>query len=329
MRSTLIIFILAIQLLIAQKEFNTYTDLQTEKITIANGPEDMVLDTMGVYKRIIISCSDRRKKDTVISSINYYLIKEKKTVQFKIINLPDSIQLKPHGIDIGVHNGAKILWVVNHGNKKQSILKFAIDGGKLFFLSQFRSPYIVSPNDVCDGGNGTFYLTNDASSTKSGLELLFKIRGGSIVYYDGYTFHRYKTRFAYPNGIIKYNGSLYVSTSRQNKVFKINLTSEGNFVDEKPILVTKGTCWDNFSIYDNKLVCTSHYKPTKFLSHYKKSKNQSPTAVYFIDPKSNKKQLIYNTDGSQISAGSTAIIYKNELFICQVFDGYILKVDLK
>jgi hypothetical protein len=47
------------------------------------------------------------------------------------------------------------------------------------------------------------------------------------------------------------------------------------------------------------------------------------------DPATGEYSTIYSTDGSTISAGSTAIIFGKHLYICQVFDPYILKVELE
>jgi len=57
--------------------------------------------------------------------------------------------------------------------------------------------------------------------------------------------------------------------------------------------------------------------------------NKSPVDVCLADPATGEYSTIYSTDGSTISAGSTAIIFGKHLYICQVFDPYILKVELE
>jgi hypothetical protein len=47
-----------------------------------------------------------------------------------------------------------------------------------------------------------------------------------------------------------------------------------------------------------------------------------------VDPTSGKLTTLYFTDGTQISAGSTALIWEEYLYISQVFDPFILKVHL-
>lgn len=303
----------------------------SERIVTLPGPEDMVLDTLGEDERIIISCASRRKTESFVSGIQFYQFKTESITTAPITGLPDSIRFRPHGMDMGLFRGNKILWVINHEDekKRQSVLRFIIQGDTLVFDSIITHPFIVSPNDICDGGNGSFYLTNDASSRKSTFELLFKIKGGSVVYFDSNGgFQKFKRGFAYPNGIIKVDHHLYISTTRENKIFSIGLDAEGNLLKDSVILVTKGKGWDNFSRFGDRLLCTSHIQPIKFLGHLKKSSNLSPCRVYSIHPLTKSKGMVYHTDGIDISAASTAIFYKDHLYISQVFDSFILDVNL-
>lgn len=303
-----------------------------EKIITLPGPEDMVLDTLYNEKRIILACASRRESEAFVSGVQYYDLKTNELLTFTIKNFPDSIKFNPHGIDIGVNGANKILWVINHEDKsekkRQSVIRFIVGANELVFDTVFVDKNIISPNDVCDGGNGTFYFTNDASSRKSGLELLFKIKGGSIVYYNGKNFEVFNKKFSYPNGIIKFKNQLFFSTSRQSKIFSIQLNNDGSMKKDSVSLVTKGGMWDNFSVNGDHLICTSHTNPIKFLKHRNHEKHESPCQVYSINPVTKTKGIVYHTDGESISAGSTAIYYGGDLYICQVFDPYILRVHL-
>ena len=311
---------------VKQENFShPYTQIKT-----LPGPEDMVLDTVGNHPRMIIACASRRDNEMFQSGIQMLDIKTDSVSQFPISNFPDSMSFNPHGIDLGFYKGEKILWVINHEDKKnrQSVIRLRLEQTQAVFDTVFIHPGIISPNDICDGGNGTFYFTNDASGRKSGFELLFKIRGGSIVYYNGRQFEAFSKKFSYPNGIIKFKDNLYFSTSRQNKIFKISLNPDGSMKKDSVSLVVKGSMWDNFSISGNHLICTSHTHPLKFLKHRNHEKHDSPCQVYSVNPVTNTKGIVYHSDGEAISAGSTAIYYNGFLYICQVFDPYILKVNL-
>ncbi len=314
------------------KTSDLYFSHPYETITTLPGPEDMVLDTIGAEKQIIIACASRRKNENFVAGIQTYNIVVGSTISdLPIKGLPDSIRFNPHGIDLGIYRGKKILWVINHEDdkKRQSILRFNIEPDRLVYDTLFLSENIISPNDICDGGNGSFYFTNDAGSRNSGLAVLLKMKTGSIVYYNGKgNYQVFNKKFAYPNGIIKFKDQLFFSTSRQNKIFSIQLHADGSMINDSVSLITKGTSWDNFSVNGNHLICTSHSKPIKFLRHRNHEKNESPFQVYSINPITKTKGIVYHTDGESISAGSTAIYYKGDLYICQVFDPYILKVNL-
>jgi sugar lactone lactonase YvrE len=317
-------------LLFSCRSTNVYFSHPYTKITTLPGPEDMVLDTLRGEAQIIIGCASRRKTEVFISGIQHYNIKKEKVETYTIKNFPDSMRFNPHGIDLGEYRGKKILWVINHEDekKRQSILRFNILATELVLDTIFMDKSIISPNDICDGGKGTFYFTNDASSRNAGLELVLKIKGGSVIYYNGKTFQPFNKKFSYPNGIVKFKDQLFFSTSRQNKIFSIKLREDGSMVDDSVSLVTKGKSWDNFSVHGDHLICTSHTYPLKFLKHRNHEKHESPFQVYSVNPVTKTKGIVYHTDGESISAGSTAIYYKGNLFICQVFDPYILKVNL-
>lgn len=309
---------------------NLYFSHPYEKINTLPGPEDMVLDTLNGQKQIILACATRRKTETFVSGVQYYDLETNEVGSFKIKNFPDSVRFNPHGLDLGTYKGNKILWMINHEDekKRQSIVRFIVKGYELIFDTLFIHKNIISPNDICDGGNGTFYFTNDASSRNSGMELLFKVKGGSIVYYNGVDFETFNKRFSYPNGIIKFKDQLFFSTSRQNKIFCIKLSPDGSMKKDSVSLVTKGAMWDNFSVNGDHLICTSHSNPMKFLKHRSHEKHESPCQVYSINPVTKTKGIVYHTNGESISAGSTAIYFDGDLYICQVFDPYILRVHL-
>jgi len=309
---------------------NLYFSHPYDKITTLPGPEDMVLDTLAGKKQIILACATRRKTEAFVSGVQYYNVESNTVGTFALKSFPDSVRFNPHGLDLGMYQDKKILWVINHEDekKRQSVIRFIVNESELIFDTIFVNKNIISPNDICDGGNGTFYFTNDASSRNSGMELLFKIRGGSIVYFNGKDFEVFNKKFSYPNGIIKFKNQLFFSTSRQNKIFSIQLNADGSMKNDSVSLITKGAMWDNFSVNGDHLICTSHTNPMKFLKHRSHEKHESPCQVYSINPVTKTKGIVYHTDGESISAGSTAIYYDGDLYICQVFDPYILRVHL-
>ena len=52
----------------------------------------------------------------------------------------------------------------------------------------------------------------------------------------------------------------------------------------------------------------------------------SPCKTYAINKKTGAERLIYANDGSQISGSSTAIVVDENLYLSQVFSGFIMKI---
>lgn len=303
-----------------------------EKIITGPGPEDMVLDTLQGRNRILVACAERRKNRPPQDDI--WMI-DVKTKQAKILTRtqhPDSILFHPHGIDLVKDDNKAWLLVVNHEEKKKrhSILRYQVLENELVFDTIFwNRRYLKSPNDVFAESKDKFWVTNDASSRNSNLELLLKIKGGNVVYFNGNSFIKSTPGLAYPNGIIQVENQLIVSTSRQNKIFSYTLDEQKKAIPSTRITLAQATGWDNFSKYNDSLfLCTAHTNPIKFLNHYKDSSHKSPVAVFSINIKNKSAELLYYTDGSVISAGSTALFHEGYLYICQVFDPYIVKISL-
>lgn len=310
----------------------TITKATYQKIVTGPGPEDMVLDTIENRKRLIISCAERRKKHPPHNEI---WVVDFETQQAKILprtNHPDSIFFHPHGIDLIYDGNNSWLLVVNHEEKKKhhSILRYRVKENELIFDTIFWNPkYLKSPNDVFAQSRDKFWVSNDASSRGNNLELLFKIKGGNVVHYNGSRFIKSTPRLAYPNGVIRSGNQLIVSTTRQNKIISYTLDSEGMAIPRSSKTIAVATGWDNLSrVNDTLLLCTAHVEPIKFLKHYKHTNQLSPVAVYVINLAQNKAELLFYTDGSIISAGSTAIFYEGYLYICQVFEPFIVKISM-
>ena len=69
----------------------------------------------------------------------------------------------------------------------------------------------------------------------------------------------------------------------------------------------------------------SSMESSTFVHHVKDSSKYSPTTVYRITPATKKTTVEYYDDGKQISAGSTAIKFRNALYVSGVFDPKIVR----
>lgn len=307
-----------------------HTDYPTQKLVTGPGPEDMVLDTLTdpSHPRLLVSCAARRKTEAPHGEIWVLDLHTEQAAVFPRKGEPAGTVLHPHGIDLirrpdGIH-----LYVINHQDslKRQTVMEYLVQPDRLDFVALYENALLSSPNDVCADPQGGFYWSNDASNRKNAfIEPVFGIRGGYVGHHTDSVpgrWSRSRSRFAYTNGIGVRNGDLYISTVIQSTVFRFNHCD----LNQKPEKTARVTGGDNLTFLpDGRILVTAHLRQLKFLAHLKKSANKSPSTVYLIDPATKAKKVVYADDGHTISTASTAVYYDGHLYICQVFDGFIIK----
>ncbi|MCB0756719.1 MAG: hypothetical protein KDB98_14050, partial [Flavobacteriales bacterium] len=104
------------------------------------------------------------------------------------------------------------------------------------------------------------------------------------------------------------------------------INSDGTFTDKKEMPCLKGN--DNITFVDNKLVTTSHLDFLKFIKHVKDENKPSPCSVYTVDLQTGAIDTLYTDGGTVLSAASTGLIYKGNLYVAQVFNPFILEIPL-
>ncbi|MBL0912043.1 MAG: hypothetical protein IBJ09_06685 [Bacteroidia bacterium] len=326
----------------------------TQRITVGPGPEDMVADTFAGRRRLLVSCDERRDGRAPHAEIWSVSLEDGKAAILPRRGEPgDHFSFHPHGADIYSHKGNSFLVLVNHNRaeNRHSLLSYAVRSDGLYWLSEVYADKMhiyrryaaqdegertdtcttaganifTSANDVCASPDGALLWTNDLSRYGRMGEALFGIKSGWTGRYKNCEDYR-KTRYkvAYPNGLAFHNSDLFISTTRQNKVLRY----PGGNMDLKPEKVAVAVGGDNITVSRNELLVTAHLRPLLFLKHRKDPAVRSPSTVYAIHPQSGERRVLYADDGSRISAASTAIRIGNTLYLCQVFDDFILRVEL-
>ena len=184
-----------------------------------------------------------------------------------------------------------------------------MQGNTLTFQKRFN--YNSTINSVLALAKNEFYITNDK-----------KIKG-SLVHYKHDKYNTVDNNILYPNGINIRDSILYLSTTMSNKIYAYRIEKDNQLTMINSIAKVKGA--DNIRFYKNLLLTTSHPKLLKVVKHYKKPSKKSPSIVYSINLETNEKKTLFEDDGTKISAASTAIIYKGDLYISQIFENFILK----
>jgi hypothetical protein len=299
-----------------------------DKIPLKPGPEDMVLDTLNGEPGLLISCCGRREADKPYGEIVRYNLLSGEQLVLERRNEPEEILFRPHGIYL---DGDQ-LYVISHEKEPDyhPVLVYRVYGDYLEFMDLIHTSYQHSPNALVTGPGREIYLVNDSGKRGSLLEKALKLKRASVVKLtkrsDGiWRSEMVADKLGYPAGINRIGDQLYVGDAVLHKIHVYQISREGlSPVGE--ISKLKGN--DNIRIYKGQLLAPGHVRALKFVSHAKKPGKKSPVDIYLADPSTGEISTIYSTDGSSISGGSTAIIYGKHLYICQVFDPFILKVEL-
>lgn len=304
------------------------------RIAVGPGPEDMALDTLMGEERLIVSCSERRSEDYSKNGFYAYQFSSGQLTKILVEGLPEKVTLRPHGIDIGLVNGSKLLYVVNHEKNeeafppkgRQSILVFELNANIALFKTQLTDEILISPNDVCVDHKGGVYVSNDSGERNNFFEKLFELKRSTIIHFNGSDWKYVGDKMKYANGVGVRNGRLFVTGTQEKAVYSYQIEEDGSLQEKLVMPSMKGN--DNITFSGGKLVTTAHLDFMKFIKHVKDGNKPSPCAVYSIDLSSQEIDTLFMDNGSILSAASTGLIYENNLYVSQVFNPMILKIPL-
>ncbi len=291
----------------------------------------MVIDSTGGFPRLLVSCNERRK-EIVYGEIYEVNLNDNTTRVIPRKNTPDEIVFNPHGIDLKMSNGITRLYAISHNDEKErhTIVVYRVYADSLVFEHLIENAAAMNtPNDLAVTEKGDIYVTNDAGKRGSLWEQLWKLKHSNVVFYDSELnlWKKVADRLVYANGIAVDDTCVYIATTRSNKLFSYKREADGNLSNRRTLAEIPGE--DNIMFYGDELIFTSHPDVLKFLKHVKSSEKKSPSQVHSYNRKTGEYKLLFTDDGYRISASSTALIFKNKLYISQVFDPYILEVKLK
>jgi len=300
----------------------------SEMIQVGPGPEDMVLDTLGPSPRILVSCTGRREKDEGYGEIEAVDLLSGRREVLRREGDPASIRFRPHGIYLD----GRLLYVISHENEPDyhPILVYEVKDEALHFRELIHTPFMHSPNALCTGEQGEIYLVNDAGKRGSMMEKILRRKKATVVRLQQDDAGMWVPRvvaekLSYPAGINRMGHMLYAGDAIQHRVHCYQITGEGLEIAGSFEKI-KGN--DNIRIHQGQLLVPGHVKPMKFIGHAKKASRLSPVKVFLIDPESGKHRVVFENDGSLISGASTALMYDNQLYLSQIFEGFLLKVAL-
>ncbi len=303
------------------------------------GPEDLVLQRLTGEARLIVSCDQRREGAEDLGGFMSVDLATGRATPMEVIGLPKEVKLHPHGIDLSYNSkGIPYLYAINHevvGKEKVNrVLKFQVERQHLRFEAMYEDEKLVSPNDLAALPDGSFYVTNDSKRRSIGLgwlfEKMFKARTSKIAYrsVEGQWSFVGDKKLAYANGIIASNKRVVVAcTQKKDLVIYNRDPNTGQLTQARNIRQIVGM--DNIdAINDSLVLIAAHPSSWAFLKHAKKTENRSPGITWLVNLNSGEVKPIYATDGQEISANSVSVYFGGKLYIGQVFDPYLLVVDV-
>jgi len=295
-----------------QPKYSCNTE-ECKKIAVGEGPEDFALDTTSYpHHRMIISSAKRRSDG--VGKVEMLDLKSGTVQEMKRFGEDQDYFFSPHGIYFQQTDQEHFLWVISHEpNDQEWVLKYIVRSDSLIFQQSFQHPLFKSLNGIAALQDGRFFVSNDNAL------------GGSILICspDG-ACEKIAKGLMFANGLHVEGDFLYAATTLGNRVLQFNLQKE---FEKRKVTRIKGG--DNFSFHEGQLILASHPSYLRFFRHVMKSSKRSPTRIYSIDPLSGEKQLLFEDNGKMISAGATALIYLDDLYISQVFEPYLLKVKMQ
>ena len=301
------------------------------KIDIGPGPEDFVLDKWHHTPRFLVSSCERRKP-AADGDIFFYVPETGDSGVLRRTGEPERLAaFKPHGMDIRYTGGITYLYVILHqpyesgGQTEHAVAVYRVFDDHLAMTDWLEdADCLWSPNDLSVMANGDIYLTNDH---RGKLDLYFKRKASEIAFYDADAgkWRIVADDLAFANGILAEPDQVFVTTTLGNQVLAYPRHPDGSLGQAEAVVSLKGG--DNLTRYGKYLITAAHFDDFAFLRHAKDSKKPAPTVVMRITPETGMKKPIYVNSGEFISAASTAMVYKDKIYISQVFDPFMVACD--
>ena len=315
---------------ISPTSLNTINPNTCQRIATGPGPDDLTREPLPT-PRVIFSSHDRRnfRSHGHIYSLE---LQSDKPERLSRQQEPEGFVLRPHGLDLVQRDGRWWLYVINHDrdlfSDRHALAVYELVGNTLIFQELLSSPLLSSPNDVAVADNGDIYVTNEREDGSSIAEMLFLQRKANVVVYRPQIGWRIAADdFAFANGILIQGNTVWVTQSLGEGVRRYQRAADGRLVQRESL--------GNLSLLDSIQVTESGYflipaypSLANFLLHWQSPSRRSPAKVYAVDPQTGKGSIIFADDGRVMSAISTALPVKNQVFFGQVFDAFILRCPI-
>ena len=248
------------------------------------------------------------------------------------------LQFEPLGISLYEKGDYHRLFVVN-GHDNSVLLYDIAENGDLLLKERFTEPRLTSPNDIIAIGPREFYVSNDLAVGRNSLlgqvQFLLGWGGGEIYYFDGNSWGRAANGLKFANGLaITNEGKRLIVAETAGKAISLYDRNPDNGILTFVRRVPLETFPDNFSWHaDGSLIIGAHPKPFTLSAHIARPLSQkAPSQIMALrfddsgeivgDP-----VLLYQNDGSELSAATVAVRTNNHTIIGALMDNKFLLCD--
>jgi arylesterase / paraoxonase len=248
------------------------------------------------------------------------------------------LQFEPLGISLYEAGDYRRLFVIN-GHDNSVLLYDIADNGDLLLVERFTEPRLTSPNDIIAIGPREFYVSNDLAVGRNSLlgqaQFLVGWGGGEIYYFDGNSWGRAASGLKFANGLAITNESKrLIVAETAGKALSLYDRDPDNGILTLVRRVPLETFPDNFSWReDGSLIIGAHPKPFTLSAHIAIPLSQkAPSQIMALrfddsgdivgDP-----VLLYQNDGSELSAATVAVRINNRTIIGALMDNKFLLCD--
>ena len=301
-----------------------------QRIATGPGPDDMHLQSIAA-PRLLISSHDRRHFRTPGNIYSLPIDSLKASIMVRI-GEPDGFVLRPHGMDLVLRDGHWQLYVINHDKElfsdQHTLVIYEVIGDTLVFQQELHSQLLTAPNDVAVADNGDIYVTNEREDGASIAEFLFLQRKANVVVFRPQLGWRVATDdLAVANGILIQGSTVWITQTLGEGLRRYQRTGDGRLT--QMIQLGNLSLLDSINVRDNGHFLIPAYPSLPyFLWHWQSPGRRSPTKIYDVDPQTGQGSVIFADNGSTISAVSTALPVKDQLYLSQVFDAFVLRCPL-
>ena len=296
------------------------------------GPEALQLDreTGTLYFISNNPCAGQKPRGSI-----YYLKLDSPNAIAHPLKFDHPKDFHPHGLSFfRDKQKKKYLFTNNHRDDGSHTVEiFSITAGdNLEHQITISGNELTSPNDLVAVGPRQFYVTNDGRSHDCrirSIDTFLARKTGNVLYYDGREFIEVVDNLHFPNGIafdIK-TSSLIVGETLSGNIIIYRL-DDNNIIQSVDNFFI-GTGIDNLSLEEaGSILVAVHPNLWALSQHMKSIDKQSPSQVFRVNYQTKGLKLLYQHDGSIISAVSTAVSYKDNLFLGVVCDKKLLKLKI-